>query len=318
MSSLLQEMWDSSEDIEAIFQEYILRKDEESLPTIYCFFEGEDDYKYYISRIEAYVEEKEIIHFNCDGKDNVLTLHGMIKSGTADSHDNKLLFFIDRDFDKQKTDCKEIYTTPSYAIENFYITNTAFSKFLNGELKIGKSSLKDEDKLDFEKALNYFKDQRMDFITDTIMLNVWFSLQRNKSINIPKENKPKLSQLKNAYDKKINFPVDIEELKNLTLNYLEVTPIEIQSEKKRLMENAVYNFRGKYFEEFLYKVLTIIITDSNKPKEIFSKKRRVNLTIGKNNLISNLSQYADTPQCLKRYLKESLTADEAVSESEIQ
>ncbi|WP_241138643.1 DUF4435 domain-containing protein [Bacillus mycoides] len=316
MGSLLQEMLDSSDDIEAIFQEYILRKDEEDLSAIYCFFEGEDDYKYYISRIGAYLEAQEIIYFNCDGKDNVLTLHGMIKSGTADYRNNKLLFFVDRDFEMDKVNCDEIYTTPSYAIENFYVTDTAFSKFLNGEVKISKFSLKEEDKLDFDKALNYFKEERAEFIANTLMLNVWFSLQKNKSRNT--QSRPNLSQLQKAYNKRINFPVGIEDLKSLTLNYLEVTQIEIQSEKRKLIENAVYNFRGKYYEEFLYRVLNSIITDSNKPKVIFSKRRKVNLTIGKDNLISNLSQYADTPQCLKEYLKERLINEGAESESGVQ
>ncbi|WP_179866289.1 DUF4435 domain-containing protein [Priestia megaterium] len=316
MCSLLQEMWDSSEDIEAIFQEYILRKDDEDLSVIYCFFEGEDDYKYYVSRIEAYTEKETICH-TCNGKDNVLTLHGMIKDSTVESPNNKLLFFIDKDFDMEKVDYEDVYTTPSYAIENFYITDTAISKFLKGEFKIDKFSLKDEDKLDFENGLNYFKGKRDEFIDNTLWLNVWYSLQKNKSGKNPDQSHPNLSQLKNAYNRKFTLPISIEELKSLTPDYIEVTDIEIQNEKNRLMEDAIYNFRGKYFEEFLYKILNFLMTDSNKPEQIFTKKRKVNLTIGKDNLISNLSQYADTPICLKDYLKGKLTVEDTVTESEI-
>lgn len=314
-SSILDEMIELSEDIESIFQTYILTKSHEDLDVIHCFFEGTDDYKYYCSRICSYTD-KDTVCYDCKGKDNVLTLYGMIKDNTINSNDDKLLFFIDKDFDIDELNYEDIYITPCYSIENFYITDNAFSQFLKGELQISRFS-ENEDKLDFEKALNFFKDSRTNFINRTVILNVWYSLQKNKSRNILNGKKPDLTNLKSVYNNKnITFPIDIEKLKILTPNYLEVTDIDIQNEKNRLMADSIYNLRGKYYEEFLFKILNEIITDSNKPQKIFSKKRKVNLTIGKDNLISILSQYADTPGCLKKYLCDKLMFNEVASELE--
>lgn len=300
---LLQEMLNSIEGIEVIFQEYILTKSEKGESAVYCFFEG-NDYKYYVSRIKAFTS-KEIIIYNCGGKNNVLTLHGMINANTSYDNNNTVLFFVDKDFDIDKVNHEDIYTTPCYSIENFYITDTAFCEFLKGELNISEYSIEQVDKYDFKRAVNYFKEKRNKFIKDVLMVNIWYSLQRKKSQKISKGQKPDLSNLK--YINNITTPIDIEELKKLTPNYIEVNDLEIKNEEKRLMEDPLNNFRGKYYIEFLFKILNVIITDSNKPEKLFSKKRKINLTIGRDNLISVLSQYADTPECLKKYLKSKLT-----------
>lgn len=138
------------------------------------------------------------------------------------------------------------------------------------------------------------------------MLNTWYSLQKNKSID--GKNKPDLTQLKKCT--KLKLPLSIEELKDLTPNYIDVNEIEVQNELKRLMENPIMNFRGKYYEEFLTDIINKIISDSNKPEHIFSKRRKVNLQIGKDNIISILSQYADTPSCLKEYIYRKLSLSE--------
>lgn len=310
MSSYLQEMKDSADDIEVIFQEYIITKNNQVGPVIYCFFEGKD-YVYYGMRIKMLCEY-ETIPYDCKGKDNVLQLYSMIMDNTC--HDNKSLtmFFIDKDFDREKFKNDDIYTTPCYAIENFYVTDSAFIEFLKGELKINKNDF-NEDKEDFEKVLRLFITKRQEFIDKTKMLNTWYSLQKNKSKY--EKNKPDLTRLKKC--KKLELPIGIEDLKKLTPNYIDVNEIEIHYELKQLMENPVMNFRGKYYAEFLTDIINKIITDSNKPKYIFSKRRKVNLQIGKENIISILSQYADTPKCLKEYLNRKLTFSEVAYGKEV-
>lgn len=150
--------------------------------------------------------------------------------------------------------------------------------------------------------MRFFTVQKNNFISKTVLLNVWYSLQKNKSKY--KEIKPDLSKIKSV--KNIKHPISIEELKELTPNYINVSLSEINNERDRLMENPEYNFRGKYYEEFLYKLLDSVITDSNKPKVLFSKRRKVNLNIGKDNIISLLSQYADIPICLIEYLSKRI------------
>ncbi|WP_238899431.1 DUF4435 domain-containing protein [Clostridium sp. YIM B02500] len=300
--NLLNTMDEESEELESIFTMYSLGKSNDNV-NVYCFFEG-DDYQYYCSKINMYLEDGEKVKvFNCDGKSNVLTIYGMIKDRTKDFGDKKL-FFIDNDFDKFKIQSNEIYTTPCYAIENFYITDRFIENFFIGEFKISENS-NDIDRSDFQKGIAYYKKQRDEFIEKVTLLNVWYSLQQNKiKLNPNKIDLPNLNKLKEL--KNLQFPITIDFLKSITPNYINVTPLEIESEKIRLLKDPVKSFRGKYFLEFLFEVITILTSDEAKNKKIFYKKRKASFSIGKSNTVSLLSQYAEVPKCLKEYLQRML------------
>ncbi|WP_455789292.1 DUF4435 domain-containing protein [Clostridium butyricum] len=315
-NSLLDYMDESTGEIEDIFQEFVETRRNEKDSIVYGFFEGNDDYSYYGFRIKKY-SDKEILEYECNGKENVLNLYSMIKSNTKAFDENELLFFVDKDFEINNIKSKDIYVTPVYSIENFYMTDSAFNEFLKGELHINNYS-KGNKKIDYDKVTKYYKGERSKFIKKVGLLNIWYSLQKNKSKGLEEGIEPDLSKLKSVYGKYlrndiINGQITIERLKELTNRYIDVTEFEIKGEEIRLCSNPLVNFRGKYFEEFLYKTLNFIIEDANKPinkpdkpKLLFSEKRKVNLPIGKDNLISLLSQYADTPNCLDEYLKRTL------------
>ncbi|WP_017211814.1 DUF4435 domain-containing protein [Clostridium beijerinckii] len=300
--NLLKTMDEESEELESIFIGYTLgRKSNDE--NVYCFFEG-DDYQYYCSKVNMYLEDREKIKiFNCDGKDNVLTIYGMIKDRTKDIGDKKL-FFIDKDFDKNIVQNEEIYTTPCYAIENFYITDRFIENFFIGEFKINENS-KEIDKNDFQRGINFYKEQRENFIKRVTLLNVWYSLQENKAKYCNDVTGfPDLKRLKELKD--LQFPITIDYLKSMTSNYIEITELEFENEKIRLLKDPVKNFRGKYFLEFLFEIITILTSDKAKNKGIFYKKRKASFSIGKSNVVSLLSQYAEVPKCLKEYLQNML------------
>jgi hypothetical protein len=299
---LLDIMNDESEELETIFTLYTLSKKENN-DIVYCFFEGED-YKYYCSRIRTFLDkDKKIKIFDCHGKSNVLTIYGMIKDKTKDVG-TKNLFFIDKDFDRFITQNDEIYTTPYYAIENFYITDEAIEDFFMGELKISESC-NEKDKKDFISGITFYKNEREKFINKIILLNVWYSTQQNKGKLNANTSFPNLEKLKTL--KNIKFPITIKFLEDNTPNYIEVSMLEIEGEKTRLLKDPIKNFRGKYFIEFLYDVLITLTSCKAKNQKIFSKTRKVSFTIGKSNIISLLSQYAETPQCLTKYLQSKLS-----------
>lgn len=309
VSNFGKEMFSKDDFIEEIYQEYVLKKNHED--KVYCFFEGKDDYKYYGSRIKHYTD-KQTITRNCNGKDNVLTLYAMIREQSDGFEDKDILFFIDNDFDIKRIQNSEIYVTPCYAIENFYVMDHTLIEFFKSEIGIEECSCYQKDRDDFEKALSFFKKERDKFIERTTLLNTWYSLQKNSDKNID------LTEIKSI--NKIKENIDLETLKLMTPNYKEFSQKELDNEKDRLLKNPIYNFRGKYYKEFLYEILTQLITDSNlkvtdKNKKIFSKKRKVNLSLGKDNIISILSQYAYTPECLKEYLRERLNYSEELTES---
>lgn len=61
-------------------------------------------------------------------------------------------------------------------------------------------------------------------------------------------------------------------------------------------------FRWKYEMEFLYHILNNLILEFSKTSNRFGEKRKIKLTLSKQNLLSELTQYADTPDCLLEYL----------------
>ena len=300
-SLTLAEMNDSTEEIEDIYQEFILTRNDFKDDLVYSFFEGKDDYSYYGIRIKQYTN-KAVQPYDCNGKDNVLILYLMIKNNTKALAENDLLFFIDRDFEVNIVQSEDIYVTPCYAIENFYITDNALDEFLKGELQINKYSIGNK-KQDYESVIDYYRQERRNFIEEISLLNSWYSLQKNKSYKFKKEDKPDLSRLKSAYSKSLKGEITIEKLKELTPRYIDINEVELEAEQERLLTNPLSNFRGKYYEEFLHKILSQIISEANSPNKLFTEKRKVSLNIGKTNMISILSQYAETPECLNEYIK---------------
>lgn len=290
---LLDKMEFESEGIECIFLEYIQMKKQEKDMNIYCFFEGKDDYKYYGNKIKSYTD-KQTVSYDCKGKKNVTDLFNIIKNKSVYSKKDTL-FFIDRDFDKEVIYEEDIYVTPCYSIENFYVEDSCFEELLKGELALRKSSIDSKINEDFTLGLNYLKKEREKFIEDTLNINIWYYLQNKKSKSCA--HSIKLSNIKSL--KGIKLPVKFDELKDKTEGYIDLTEEEIEGVGKWLMNNPIKNFRGKYYEEFLATTISRMKQDAN---NIFKNKRKFNIQPSKDNIVSLLAQYAHTPNCLKEYL----------------
>lgn len=295
--SLLVSMQEEDNDVECLFLEFIQMKNllTNKDNTIFCFFEGKD-YQYYCQRIKMYISGIESVRpITCKGKSSVIELNKMINEQSKNEKE-RLLFFVDRDFDDNSRLNKNIYVTPCYSIENFYIKDRVIEDFLYAELGIHSNDK--NDMKEHKNAIDFFKEKRGKFINDTILLNAWYSLQRKHGFT--KVNPPNLSEIKER--KKLPSNITIEVLKKKTKNYIEIDNEEIELEKNRLLKDPLNLFRGKYFLELLQEVLETFTTEEATKMHIFKKKRKVNFTIGKNNLISLLSQYAETPESLKKYL----------------
>jgi hypothetical protein len=79
---------------------------------------------------------------------------------------------------------------------------------------------------------------------------------------------------------------------------------EIDAKKAELSVNIRQkSFRGKFEIEFLLIVLQKLINEANQGNyPYFTRKVKVMLSLAKRTIISDLSQYADTPDCLYSYL----------------
>ncbi len=283
-------MDNESEGIDTIYMEFINMKNIEN--AIFCFFEGVDDFHYYKRHIEKYINnEIEIIDKDCGGKDNVLQIYKRIKSSTRKKR--QILYFIDRDFEREE-ELKynnDIFVTTAYSIENYYITDNAFMDFLKLYLKLNKRCCG----IDYDSVFHYYISEREKFINQTLTINAWYSLQT-------KYKDVKLNQIKKLPKRHMN---NIDKLMEMVPNSKDVLE-DMEKEKEYLMKNPVMNFRGKYFMEFLHKVLKNIKQYSNGHSRIFSKNRSFSLDFNEKQLVIIFSNCAEPDPYIGSYLKKNL------------
>jgi len=277
----------------AIWKEYKSRiKKHENDNFIYCFFEGDDDPKYYNSRIES-ITKKEISYFICNGKIGVINT---IKAFELKKEEHILAFFIDNDFDNllkiyHKYD--KLYVTPCYSIENFYIDVEVFKKILKIEFKIN------EENKNYEKYIEIYKNRQKEFheiileINSLIVLYHYLKMNKNYNENIVYQNikldhivKISLENIKKK-DKKLNLFDDIKSMIKLDTKIKE----KYEEFKSKLNKNPKYNFRGKFEIQFLNKMLILLATEI-----------KTSFKTDEKNIVSNLSHYAQTDDSLEIFL----------------
>ena len=293
-------MSEEAECVEAIFLSYIQTK---SSQKIFLFFEGIDDFKYYCPRISFVCNDKKYKKYDCNCKKNVLRIHSMITNQTVKDNKSITMFFVDKDYDDNSNIDNDIYITPTYSIENLYFTDWAIENMIRAEMGLSEHSKDDEN--DFNVAYNYVINFRDKIIKDILYGNACYSLQIKKSHEIDGV-KPNLSAIK-RYDDIANIS-EFKDIKGKIKNYIEVSDDEIEEEYERLKSDAIRYIRGKYMLEKMSKCIQKIEEESNKganhERHWFSKKRRMRLNTSESTLISDLSNYAETPRCLINYIQE--------------
>ena len=293
-------MKEEAECVEAIFLSYINIKSSQNM---FLFFEGKDDFKYYCPRLSSINNDKEYKKYDCNGKENVIKVHNMIVNQTASDNHIIKMFFVDRDFDDNSLIDRGIYVTPTYSIENLFFTDVAIKNMIIGEMGLSEHSKEDEH--DFNIAFKYMIDYRDNVIKDMLYGNACYSLQIRKAYE-KGCGKPNLLPIK-KYDKIKNISM-FEDIKSMIEDYIEVSELEIKEECERLTKDPIRLLRGKYLLEKMPKCINKIVEESNKGTKysghFFSKKRHMCLNVSESTLISDLSSYAETPECLISYIKE--------------
>lgn len=265
---------------------------------LYCFFEGEDS-KYYGVRIKNIIRPEKAFYLDCRGKDGVLGIHKMLSSRKYYAN-VRAAYFIDRDFDKsiRERGLNEIYETPCYSIENFYTSVQCFSEVLRSEFKLIES---DEN---FERCVSLYIKLQEEFHNAVELLNTWIACQIDKSspLNISKRSvldfvKIDLNQITKKYV--------IDDLYRMFPGAITISPEELDARLTELRSSTRQkSFRGKFEIEFLLKILEKLKHEANTANyPYFTRKVKVVLSLSESNIISDLSQYADTPDCLDSYLK---------------
>jgi len=273
-----------------------------------CFFEGDDE-KYYGIRIRENLKETDYEGIVCDGKSGVIALFKMLEKHTHIPYQTaRKAFFTDRDFDAPlPADIRrKVYETPCYSIENCYTSIECFKRILKAGFKI--SEFDENDLPVFNKCVLLYTETQKQFHDAISHLNAWMMLVRLKG------HSKKLSFKNIKIETLIKINLDQVFIKQPTLNYLNrlfLTHGISESEMTRQADSFHPQdrrkiFRGKFEIEFLIGFLTKLKEDlcNDSPKH-FPQKIKISFALpsSHDDVLSEFSQYADTPECLREYLK---------------
>lgn len=270
------------------------------------FFEGEDA-KYYTVRINNILSTQQITSVNCGGKKNVIGVRKLIR-GHRNYSDAFCIFFVDRDFDDNSefSNWQDTYVTPCYSVENFYLNSESFSCFLMAEMNLSPYG---EERECYNKTLEVYRAFINDLEKIFLDFNSWIYIYK---INEYEGRNVELNLNNIDVDKLVEF--DCFALKRIYGTCLELFPNAYEIDDEMLLSAKSYfedlevplinNFRGKQLLECLRIFLEALKRDRTQKKDrvIFENKGSVKIMLTKNNMLSEYSQYANTPKCLKKFL----------------
>ena len=296
-SSLLNEMRESRENANAVFIKFIEHY-REFTDFVFCFYEGEDG-KYYNQRIKKIIGDK-IIPLKVGDKFNTLQLWRKINNDETYNYVSKM-FFVDRDMDEIPKDRDgDLYITPCYSIENLYVNKITFANILESEFSLNKIDS------DYKKCIDLFDNLYEQFCNEMVEFNALVFIRNRKKLG---NGNVSLSDIKitkmfsidfGGITRKESYITVINDLKEK----LDVKDDELDDGINKIHEKKDYSnqFRGKNQLDF-FVALIHLLKEANKNKCFFEKSHTsVNITIT-NNRLSELSQYAITPDCLVKFIQ---------------
>lgn len=269
-----------------------------------CFFEG-DDAKYYSVRVETILPKRAWSPINCRGKEQVLELYALL-SNHIEYSKAPTAYFVDRDFDPPLPEQvrARVYETPCYSVENFYTSLSCFERIIKSEFGI-TDGVSEINPLQQCRSL-YLSTQALfhDAVTE---LNSWIWIQRNENKGVPGS----LNLRGVKFDRFVAVGLGAVTKLYTEQELAEIFPQAPLVANARLAakvsdfraQDRGKLFRGKYEAEFLRLFLSKLMEDfrSQTPKH-FPQRGTVKCNLSRENIISELSQYADTPDCLREYL----------------
>lgn len=273
-----------------------------------CFFEGED-LKYYGIRIDLLVRGANYRSFAVGGRPGVLQLLDLVltvDNGRYVTH--PVAFFVDRDFEPPQSTHAWLYVTPDYSIENFYAKPHVFERILASEFGLGPNEK------NFEQATRLYRDTLNSFNAATRLLNGWLRQQRlieSQLVASGQSCRPlNLGDVKIWDFVSVAIPVcsALYDVASLDLRFGRTTSATDESEIQAWVSDTATHdpqrtHRGKFIMQFFCWFLAQLVEDVNKGiPSLLLERKKVGLTVQSSNALSQFSQYADTPDCLRDFL----------------
>ncbi len=286
-----------TEEAPVLFTQFVDKVSRYGKDYLYCFVENYD-MPYYSGIISVINEQWTSIR--CKNKKNVLDIHDYIKEIPIYS-DYAKRYFVDSDFDDNSTLDDDIYVTPTYAIENLYVSDECMRKILETEYEI--DPVIDEEL--FNKTMGHYKTKKKEFHQAVLEFNAWYACLKESSqwdhMSVCLSTTFPKKLLNYRIDEPIEQSYTIEQIEEL---YPDVTHLDqdiIEDKKRFLSENMYKRLRGKYEIEFVFKYIQFLNNDAGTRQRQYTKKNK-NYTFGLDGAITAMSQYADVPKGLTDYI----------------
>lgn len=297
-NDLVQQMISSTGKDVAVFQKFMLEyKDYNNM--LFYFVEGED-FCYYNPRIKSYSNSMNYINYRCDGKDNVIGVSNLIKEKLTIKNNNRLMFFVDRDYSLEDIP-KDIYVTDFYSIENFYLNEETVKNILEDFIEINKHTN------NYDLCLKHFKKTYAKYSKFAVKINIFYYTVREYE----KINKFPRTDFRTIKFSKFIENDSIDKFSMCDLSYgelLKLYNIEYSIEETHFKKNALlfnendhYNFRGKFELEYLKWFLNNIRISIKDGLYNFDKGPVCKYDFH-TDVMKILSEYAFTPKSLKEYI----------------
>ncbi|NIE52281.1 DUF4435 domain-containing protein [Pantoea sp. Ap-870] len=316
-----------TQDESVIFREY-LKKVGKSNNMLILLLEGQDDLDYYQSIFNANIglHNDVWIELVCHGRDNVIKLIDDISTHTMKEYRDGFYYgFIDKDYHEvdENDNNERIYITPTYSIENFYVSLSFFKKVLSRKFYLIAN---DEFNKDFETCCDNFVARIEEFIQGIKELDVYLRCNR--------------LMFKNNND---NIRINARDIKLDNLFSISLDTVVVKSDALTVLGKKIEDFdnialassyeyyegqsnielskviRGKFMFYFIHKYLFRLKEDNRKKnpclfvdsyalskktddtKRVFNKTK-ISVYKDHEDILSDLCQFADVPSCLITFL----------------
>lgn len=314
------------EDDSVIFREFmrVFRGNEERF---IFFLEGVDDLDYYYQSFDKYIwaRKEKWMELICHGRKNVINLISSLKQHSKLQYSNALCFgFIDKDYYEVHNNkfVDDIYVTPVYSIENFYVS----SKFM-GKVLERKFYLNENENDDFNTCLNNYLMRKHEFVDKIKDLDCYLRCNRimfeDKKINskINARNINLANNITVGLDK-VTFKVGSLDMLGKVVEDFDEDSLRKAEEfyRDKSHSELALLIRGKFMFYFIHHYLHRLRIDNlqakptlfpdsykksklKKPEKIPFKKTNISVNVERQDIISDLSMLSDIPECLVEFLR---------------
>lgn len=304
--SRVEKLLEASDGVETYFLAYTRARARASKKNPVFVFEGIDDPKYYASRI-SYRFGHDWEALTVKGKSVVKLLKNTIKNNHSYSED-KVAYFIDRDFDEDSTSV-DTYVTPCYSIENLYTKEESIKQLLVSSAGLSQNSEEHIGIVNWivEKYQIYKKKYSQN--KNIKRMNLLF-LYIRKSLQDKRISLDSLFTISHTICKTYTFNVTAKQKFTDLLETLDTVDFKkfIRKNKtaKLILQAKTDFYRGKQELSFL-KAFVISIKSNGKLLNQSLQEEKGYILTFKNSaigddLLADLSSVASTPRCLTDFI----------------